>query len=91
MVSCPVCSNQILRHIRHDDVYWFCSHCWQELPHIPSPRQQNRTRYSRLESHLARCLMREVGPQLASVSSGEPAIDPRSLSFGPLITAGEKS
>ncbi len=34
MVSCPFCSNNLLRHIGHGDIYWFCPHCWQELPNI---------------------------------------------------------
>ncbi len=32
MNSCPCCSSQLLRHARHNRVYWFCSHCWQEMP-----------------------------------------------------------
>lgn len=32
MTDCPCCSHQMLRHIRHQDVYWFCRHCWQEMP-----------------------------------------------------------
>jgi hypothetical protein len=22
----------MLRHIRNQQVYWFCRHCWQEMP-----------------------------------------------------------
>ncbi|NJL47487.1 MAG: hypothetical protein HC929_08330 [Leptolyngbyaceae cyanobacterium SM2_5_2] len=25
--SCPCCSSVLLRHIRHGNVYWRCSHC----------------------------------------------------------------
>lgn len=32
MSSCPCCSGVLLRHIRHNGIYWFCSHCWQEMP-----------------------------------------------------------
>lgn len=32
MTDCPCCSNQMLRHARHHEVYWFCRHCWQEMP-----------------------------------------------------------
>ncbi|MGL5059497.1 MAG: hypothetical protein ACRC62_05905 [Microcoleus sp.] len=32
MTDCPCCSNQMLRHIRHHQVYWFCRSCWQEMP-----------------------------------------------------------
>ena len=32
MNICPCCSDHLLRHVRHSDVYWFCRHCWQEMP-----------------------------------------------------------
>ncbi|MBL1175286.1 MAG: hypothetical protein FWK01_09190 [Pantanalinema sp. GBBB05] len=32
MANCPCCSNQMLRHIRANQTYWFCRHCWQEMP-----------------------------------------------------------
>jgi hypothetical protein len=32
MTGCPCCSNQMLRHIRQNQVYWFCRQCWQEMP-----------------------------------------------------------
>ena len=22
----------MLRHVRHHQIYWFCRHCWQEMP-----------------------------------------------------------
>jgi predicted amidophosphoribosyltransferase len=31
---CPCCSEPLLRHARHGSVYWFCSHCWQEMPNL---------------------------------------------------------
>jgi hypothetical protein len=34
MANCPCCSNRMLRHIRHHQVYWFCRSCWQEMPLI---------------------------------------------------------
>ncbi|MEG3908356.1 hypothetical protein Q5691_00485 [Microcoleus sp. w1-18aA5] len=34
MNSCPCCSSKLLRHARHNRVYWFCSHCWQEMPDL---------------------------------------------------------
>jgi ribosomal protein L37AE/L43A len=34
MNSCPCCSHQLLRHIRCSNVYWFCSHCRQEMPNF---------------------------------------------------------
>lgn len=32
MNICPCCSGKLLRHVRHGNVYWFCRHCWQEMP-----------------------------------------------------------
>jgi ribosomal protein L37AE/L43A len=32
MTSCPCCTNQMLRHLRQSQVYWFCRQCWQEMP-----------------------------------------------------------
>lgn len=32
MNRCPCCSEVLLRHARHAGIYWFCTHCWQEMP-----------------------------------------------------------
>ncbi|OUL22956.1 hypothetical protein [Nostoc sp. 106C] len=32
MSYCPCCSNILLQHLRGSEVYWFCRHCWQEMP-----------------------------------------------------------
>jgi hypothetical protein len=32
MNNCPCCSNQLLRHLRQNEVYWFCRSCRQEMP-----------------------------------------------------------
>ncbi|XWK91292.1 MAG: hypothetical protein U7127_14955 [Phormidium sp.] len=34
MSNCPCCSHTMLRHIRSNQVYWFCRNCWQEMPNI---------------------------------------------------------
>lgn len=34
MTTCPCCSAKVLRHIRHGAIYWFCPHCWQEVPDL---------------------------------------------------------
>jgi hypothetical protein len=39
MTNCPCCSNQMLRHIRTNQTYWFCRHCWQSMPAL-EPRQR---------------------------------------------------
>lgn len=32
MKRCPCCSGELLRHARRSGIYWFCQHCWQEMP-----------------------------------------------------------
>ncbi len=34
MNNCPSCSGQLLRHSRRSGIYWFCSHCHQEMPNL---------------------------------------------------------
>jgi predicted amidophosphoribosyltransferase len=36
MHTCPCCSETLLRHARHNHIYWFCPHCWQEMPDLES-------------------------------------------------------
>lgn len=36
MSNCPICSNLILRHIHHNQIYWYCSCCHQEVPNLTS-------------------------------------------------------
>lgn len=31
-VNCPCCSYPLLRHISSTGMYWYCSHCHQEMP-----------------------------------------------------------
>jgi hypothetical protein len=30
--SCLCCGGSVLRHIRHNQIYWFCTSCKQEVP-----------------------------------------------------------
>jgi ribosomal protein L37AE/L43A len=32
MNYCPCCSSLLLEHVRGAETYWFCRHCWQEMP-----------------------------------------------------------
>lgn len=34
MNTCPCCSEQLLRHARNNNIYWFCPRCWQEMPNF---------------------------------------------------------
>ncbi|HBB31383.1 MAG TPA: hypothetical protein DDZ80_29415 [Cyanobacteria bacterium UBA8803] len=35
MNDCPCCSAQLLRHARHNSIYWLCTRCRQEMPVLP--------------------------------------------------------
>ncbi|MEO0770500.1 MAG: hypothetical protein AAFY72_13920 [Cyanobacteria bacterium J06649_4] len=32
MTTCPCCNAALLRHVRHNDLYWYCPSCRQEMP-----------------------------------------------------------
>jgi len=34
MITCPCCSRQLLRHIRQNQIHWFCRSCWQSMPNL---------------------------------------------------------
>ncbi|HEY9649407.1 MAG TPA: hypothetical protein V6C95_02005 [Coleofasciculaceae cyanobacterium] len=52
--TCPCCSETLLRHIRVKDVYWFCRHCYQEMPHYGSPQlHAGNPRQQRFDSTIA--------------------------------------
>ena len=50
MNSCPCCSSKLLRHARHNRVYWFCSHCWQEMPDLSEMILGNSLRTNKRDS-----------------------------------------
>ncbi len=46
LTTCPCCSSLMLHHVSNHRDYWFCRHCWSEMPNIseikttlPSKRQ----------------------------------------------------
>ncbi len=34
MNSCPCCSQTMLRHVRNNQIYWYCPSCHQEMPNF---------------------------------------------------------
>jgi Zn-finger nucleic acid-binding protein len=34
MKTCPCCYYSLLRHLRHNDMYWYCPHCRAEMPDL---------------------------------------------------------
>ncbi|GFZ94202.1 hypothetical protein [Okeania sp. KiyG1] len=36
MHTCPCCSTTLLRHVRHNSIYWYCPRCREEMPDLES-------------------------------------------------------
>ncbi|MDJ0719210.1 MAG: hypothetical protein QNJ54_34115 [Prochloraceae cyanobacterium] len=39
--NCPCCSSLMLRHVRHKEIYWYCSHCYLEMPNTISVKNRH--------------------------------------------------
>ncbi|VEP16536.1 hypothetical protein H1P_460030 [Hyella patelloides LEGE 07179] len=37
---CPCCNGNLLRHVNHQRVYWFCFYCKQAMPVIDRQQKQ---------------------------------------------------
>src|ERR671933_254181 len=37
--SCPCCAQPLLRHISFKRIFWFCHHCYQEMPDLSNFRK----------------------------------------------------
>ncbi|MBW4470828.1 MAG: hypothetical protein KME45_10565 [Stenomitos rutilans HA7619-LM2] len=46
MSACPCCGEVLLRHARHTGIYWFCTHCWQEMPDLTLDQLKIRYNFS---------------------------------------------
>ncbi len=51
MNNCHICSDLMLRHIRQNKIYWFCSSCYQEIPNF-TPFEDREVLQSRAVSSL---------------------------------------
>jgi ribosomal protein L37AE/L43A len=49
MNTCPCCSEQLLRHARHNSIYWFCPHCRQEMPNFSTVLTSSRKSTPKLD------------------------------------------
>lgn len=52
MDTCPCCSSSLLRHVRHNTIYWYCQHCHQEMPNLESIVLGKRQEKQSVESWL---------------------------------------
>ena len=53
---CPCCSRPLLHHLDHHREYWFCRHCWQEMPDLSAnleKKQQSSTRIMNLSANFS--------------------------------------
>lgn len=50
MNECPCCSQSLLRCVRQNKIYWFCSNCRQEMPNVTSiiKEQQKKENIAKL-------------------------------------------
>lgn len=67
MNTCPCCSSQLLRHARQNRIYWFCSHCWEEMPDLSEMILGDRQRTRKIESLVKVSALRPKLTVLASV------------------------
>lgn len=65
MHTCPCCSASLLRHVRHSSIYWYCSHCRQEMPNLESIRSNSLNQTQSIESWLN---IRAEAPRLIGLS-----------------------
>jgi ribosomal protein L37AE/L43A len=58
MNACPCCSFSLLRHIRRDRLYWYCSRCRLEIPHSALVNQSEQVfRENYLDRELAKSVL----------------------------------
>ena len=49
LTTCPCCSSLMLHHVGKHRDYWFCRHCWSEMPNISEMKtNSSRVRPSQL-------------------------------------------
>ncbi|MGL5836052.1 MAG: hypothetical protein ACRC1Z_22885 [Waterburya sp.] len=44
-ITCPCCSTALLHHFGNHREYWFCRHCWSEMPDLEIAKHH---RYAKL-------------------------------------------
>jgi DNA-directed RNA polymerase subunit M/transcription elongation factor TFIIS len=50
MNTCPCCSDILLRHVKENQVFWFCRNCWQSMPVLEEKNHYFSSRIASLES-----------------------------------------
>lgn len=48
LTLCPCCSDRMVRYIGNHKDYWFCRHCWQEMPNLEMIERQHSERSNQI-------------------------------------------
>ena len=46
--TCPCCSNSLLHHFGNHREYWFCRHCWSEMPNIEAAQEAKHPQLTKI-------------------------------------------
>ena len=44
MNACICCNSKLLRHLDRHRIYWFCPHCYREMPNTAFLRSSERNK-----------------------------------------------
>ena len=78
MTNCPLCESKLLAHIRDQHLYWFCRHCWQEIPNLADQVQERR------QSNLKERPRHQTHPQIPRL----PLQFPKAIGLGIIASWG---
>lgn len=67
---CPCCSQPLLRHVSCRRTFWFCNHCFQEMPDLEGLRDAQLTRHWLSKTITQRQQLLEELPQREKLNSG---------------------
>jgi hypothetical protein len=65
LTICPCCNDKMLHHLGHRRSYWFCRHCWQEMPDLNQQTEKYNDRTYTL-ADLSLNLIKIKQPRLSS-------------------------
>lgn len=65
--KCPCCSSSLLRHWKNNAMYWFCSHCRQEMPNFSA--LERKSYYQKQEELLTESIT--ISHQLVTLNSSK--------------------
>jgi hypothetical protein len=51
-MDCPCCSDRLIRHIKNQQMYWFCRTCWERILPFDVEQQPSPVEQPSLTAHL---------------------------------------